>query len=287
MGLECSPECIRECFFEEDINIRGNKIFKKINTDLNIENINLTEKEKKSLEECSKLLKEAENERIIISKKFELFLYYTGACVLKRPTMERGLISYIVNILTQIYINANNKKIEFSIKDIYLTNFIELSKERPYIRINGTINQMLKEKYDFDLQENKILKPGLDSLKDLLSTSPNMRTLFQNQLIVLRNLVFHSFKNKEMVNHLKIALDGIVFLLDFFNDITKGISEAHFKMLKPSYMELYFKIAEDAAKNKITDPREVVMVYANDDNCGSIDKWKDNMTYIKYHQMKF
>ena len=58
-------------------------------------------------------------------------------------------------------------------------------------------------------------------------------------------------------------------------------------MLKPSYMELYFKIAEDAAKNKITDPREVVMVYANDDNCGSIDKWKDNMTYIKYHQMKF
>ena len=24
-----------------------------------------------------------------------------------------------------------------------------------------------------------------------------------------------------------------------------------------------------------------------DDNCGSIDKWKDNMTYIKYHQMKF
>ena len=78
------------------------KILKKINTDLNIENINLTEKEKKSLEECSKLLKEAENERIIISKKFELFLYYTGACVLKRPTMERGLISYIVNILTQI-----------------------------------------------------------------------------------------------------------------------------------------------------------------------------------------
>ena len=81
---------------------------------------------------------------------------------------------------------------------------------------------MLKEKYDFDLQENKILKPGLDSLKDLLSTSPNMRTHLQNQLIVLRNLIFHSFKNKEMINHLKLALDGIVFLLDFFNDITKG-----------------------------------------------------------------
>ena len=33
--------------------------------------------------------------------------------------------------------------------------------------------------------------------------------------------------------------------------------------------------------------RELVMVYADDDNCGSIDKWKDNMTFIKYHQLKF
>ena len=100
----CAPECVRNYLFDEDINIQGNKIFKKINTNLNLKDLELTEEEKKSLEECSTLLKNAEKERIKISKKFELFLYYTGACVLTKPTFERGLISYIINILTQIYI---------------------------------------------------------------------------------------------------------------------------------------------------------------------------------------
>ena len=89
----------------------------------------LTEEEKKSLNECSKLLKDAEKERIKISKKFESFLYNTGACVLIRPTLERGLISYIINILTQIYINANKKKVKFSMQDFSLSNFITITTE--------------------------------------------------------------------------------------------------------------------------------------------------------------
>ena len=73
-------------------------------------------------------------------------------------------------------------------KELYLSNFIELSKENPYIRINGSISQTLKEKYDFELEKNKILKSGLDALKDLLSSSSNMKIILQNQLIVLRNI---------------------------------------------------------------------------------------------------
>ena len=96
--------------------------------------------------------------------------------------MERGLISYLINILTQIYIKANDKNIEFTMKELYLSNFIELSKESPYIRINGSISQTLKEKYDFELEKNKILKSGLDALKDLLSSSSNMKIILQNQL---------------------------------------------------------------------------------------------------------
>ena len=128
-------------------------------------------------------------------------------------------------------------------KELYLSNFIELSKESPYIRINGSISQTLKEKYDFELEKNKILKSGLDALKDLLSFSSNMKIILQNQLIVLRNIIYHSFRNKEMINHLKVSMDAIVFLLDFFNEITKGINEANLKMLKPKNMDLYFKIA--------------------------------------------
>ena len=283
----CAPECVRNYLFDEDINIQGNKIFKKINTKLNIENMTLTEEEKKSLEECSQLLQKAESERIKISKKFESFLYNTGACVLIRPTLERGLISYIINILTQIYINANKKKVKFSMQDFSLSNFITITTEAPFIVINGSILKTLKDKYDFDFEKNKVLKNGLDSILDFLSTIPNIKGVLQNQVLVLKNLILDSITNLDMVKQIKVAIDGILFLIDFFSEITNGLIETQLKLTKPSNIELYFRIAEDAAKKKINDPKELVLAYASGDNCGSSENWKENMTYKEYHEMKF
>ena len=283
----CAPECVRNYLFDEDINIQGNKIFKKINTRLNIENMTLTEEEKKSLEECSQLLQKAEGERIKISKKFESFLYNTGACVLIRPTLERGLISYIINILTQIYINANKKKVKFSMQDFSLSNFITITTEAPFIVINGSILKTLKDKYDFDFEKNKVLKNGLDSILDFLSTIPNIKGVLQNQVLVLKNLILDSITNLDMVKQIKVAIDGILFLIDFFSEITNGLIETQLKITKPSNIELYFRIAEDAAKKKINDPKELVLAYASGDNCGSSENWKENMTYKEYHEMKF
>ena len=283
----CSSECIKNYLFDEDINIRGNKIFKKITINLNIQNLELTEKEKILLDECTKLLREAEKERSIIAKKFETFLFDTGACVLIRPTMERALISYVINLLTQIYITAFKKNPDFHMKELYLTNFIVVSKEKPYFKINGSIKETLKEKYDFDFQENEIIKKGLDSLKDLLSTLPNLKVMLQNQLIILKNIIVHSFNNKESLKSLKVGLESMSFLLEFFNEITSGISEAQIKLSKFNNLELHFKIAEDAAKNNISDPKEIVMIYGFGENCGNMEKWKDNITYKENHQMKF
>ena len=283
----CAPECVRNYLFDEDINIQGNKIFKKINTKLNTAELELTEEEKKSLGECSQLLQEAENERIKISKKFESFLYNTGACVLIRPTMERGLISYIINILTQIYISANKKKVKFSMEDFSLSNFISISTEAPFININGSILKILKEKYDFDFEKNKMLKKGLDSILEFLSTIPNIKGVLENQVIVLKNLILDSITNIDMIKEIKVAIDGIMFLIDFFSEITNGLIDTQLKITKPSNIELYFRIAEDASKKVINDPKEFVLAYASGDNCGSSDKWKENMTYKEYHEMKF
>ena len=283
----CAPECVRNYLFDEDINIQGNKIFKKINTKLNTAELELTEEEKKSLDECSQLLQEAENERIKISKKFESFLYNTGACVLIRPTMERGLISYIINILTQIYISANKKKVKFSMEDFSLSNFISISTEAPFININGSILKILKEKYDFDFEKNKMLKKGLDSILEFLSTIPNIKGVLENQVLVLKNLILDSITNIDMIKEIKVAIDGIKFLIDFFSEITNGLIETQLKITKPSNIELYFRITEDASKKMINDPKELVLAYASGDNCGSSDKWKENMTYKEYHEMKF
>ena len=109
-------DCVKTYVLDQDMHIQGNKIFRRINTKLDTENENLSKAEKQSLEECMKLLEDAEKVRIEIAKKFELFLYHTGACVLTQPTMERGLMTYILNILVQILNCAYEKNIKFDMR---------------------------------------------------------------------------------------------------------------------------------------------------------------------------
>ena len=63
MGV-CVPDCVKGYIIDQDLCIQGNKIFKKINTKLNTEKLNLTPKEKNTLEDCMKLLEEAEKVRM-------------------------------------------------------------------------------------------------------------------------------------------------------------------------------------------------------------------------------
>ena len=172
-------------------------------------------------------------------------------------------------------------------EDFSLSNFISISTEAPFININGSILKILKEKYDFDFEKNKMLKKGLDSILEFLSTIPNIKGVLENQVLVLKNLILDSITNIDMIKEIKVAIDGIMFLIDFFSEITNGLIETQLKITKPSNIELYFRIAEDASKKMINDPKELVLAYASGDNCGSSDKWKENMTYKEYHEMKF
>ena len=43
---QCAPDCVKNLIIDHDMQIKGNKIFKRINTKLEIENIKLTQKKK-------------------------------------------------------------------------------------------------------------------------------------------------------------------------------------------------------------------------------------------------
>ena len=286
MGM-CIPDCVKAYVIDQDMNIQGNKIFKRINTILDTENKNLSIKEKNSLQECMKLLEEAEKVREEIAKKFEVFLYNTGACVLTQPTMERGLISFILNILIQIFISAEEKNMRFDTNDLSLDKFIVITDSIPYIIINNNILKILKAKYDFDFYKNETLKNGLNSIIDFLSTIPSIKSVLENQVVVLKNLTLESISNLEMLNQLGVAIDGIIFLIDFFTEITNGILETQIEITRPSKIQLMYKIALHAAKRKLKDPREIAIEYSNGDNCGNVDNWKENMTYKEFHPLKY
>lgn len=283
----CFPDCVRSYIFDNDMYIQGNKIFKKINTKLNMENMNLTDSEKKSLEECMNLLEEAEKQRIEIAKKFEIFLFNTGACVLTQPTMERGLITYIINMLTQIKISANEKNVNFTLGDITLDKFIYITNTLPFIEINKNILIMLKKKYGFDFYKNDNLKNGLNSIIDFLSTIPSIKSVLENQVIVLKNLSMESISNLDILEQIGVAIDGIIFLIDFFTEISNGLLETQIALTKPRKIELFYKIAANAAEKKLKDPKLIALTYAEGDNCGDVKKWKENMTYKKKQHLKY
>ena len=281
------PECVKSYIFDTDLVIQGNKIFKKINTKINTGDKKLTPQEEKSIQECNKLLEEAEKHRIEIAKKFESFLYNTGACVLTQPTLERGLITYIITLLTQIIIcsNENNKKINLS--DVSLNTFIVITDKLPFFEINKKMLIILKKKYGFDFYKDESLKKGLNSIIDFLSTVPSIKGVLENQLIVLKNLALESISNIEMLEQLYAGIDGIKFLIDFFNEITNGTIETQLALTNPRKIHLFYKIAFDAAKKKFKDPKVIAFNYANGDNCGNIENWKENMTYKEFRPLKY
>ena len=286
MGICCVPECIRSFCFDEHF-YQGNKIFKKINTKLNTKNQNLTPKEQSALQNCINLLEEMEKERLDIANKFKSFLENTGACALTQPTMERGLITFIIYLIAQILICAKEKNIEFKSEDFSLINFISITKEVPFICLNQNILENLKNKYSFDFNMINTLIKGKDSIIEFLSTIPKAKLLFENQIAIIKKLTEDKIMNIYIFDEIIKSLDGIKFLFDFFSEITSGIVQAQSEISNPQKFKLFYEIAEKAAERKLKDPREIALFYSEGDNCGNIDNWNENMIFKEIKPTKY
>ena len=288
MGVTCAAvNCVKSYFIDRDLYIQGNKIFKPINTQLDINKEELTSEEKTSLENCMSLLKESEKTREDIAKKFEDFLYNTGACVLTQPKMERGLITYVVNILTHIIICANQKNVEFDKNDFSLSNFIQFSKTSPFIELNQSTLDTLKQKYGFDFQSIETLTKGKESIINFISSIPNAKSLFNAQIDTLKNLSKNNLTNLFILQQINKSTDGLVFLMNFFSEIYNGIVDTQGELSKPRKIELFYKIASKAAERKLKDPKEICLYYSLGDNCGKVDNWKENITYKENDPVKY
>ena len=283
----CFPDCVTNYLTDQDLCVQGNKIFKKINTNLDISDNNLKPEEKKGLQECMKFLEEAEKVRIEIAKKFETFLYNTGACVLTQPSFERGLMTFIINILTQIMISAKEKKVKFDPSDISFDKFILISTNVPFIELNRNILNSLKKKYDFDFYKNESLMNAINSTIDFLSTVPTTKSILENQVIILQKLIAESITNIEMLDQLTDSIDAIMFLIDFFTEIKNGIIDTQIKLTKSRKIKIFLKIAENAAEKNISDPKKIALVYSLGDNCGNVNNWMENMTYKEFYPLKY
>ena len=204
--------CVGSYFCCSADEYRGNKIFQKINTNLILEDENLSEEGKKILEQCEQLLKESEEQRQKIADKFKELLVDTGACVITKPTLERAAITYIIYLFSQIMLSAKEKNEKFDKKDFDLSNFISITKTSPFVTLNQVTIDNIKNKYGFDINMTEQISKGKSSLINFLSTAFSTEAVFRKQFEVIKKLLLGA--NLQHFKKIKDSLEGINFIFN-------------------------------------------------------------------------
>jgi hypothetical protein len=252
-----------------------------------LEGEQFSEEEKIILNRCENLLKQSEEERLKIADKFRELLVNTGACILKKPTLERAVISFIIYLFEQIIFCAKKKSVEFDKKDFAITNFIKISNESPFVSFNQETLNNLKSKYGFDINRIETLNNSQKSLINFLSTVIETKNVIVKQYELIKGLIMDLRNNLSLVKKVTQSLEGIKFILNYFSELTKSFFLAQQQLQNPRKIELFFKIAQKAAEKNISDPKELVLIYSLGDNCGSVTNYEENLGYKKVELYKY
>ena len=277
--------CVGSYFCCSADEYRGNKIFQKINTNLILEDENLSEEGKKILEQCEQLLKESEEQRQKIADKFKELLVDTGACVISKPTLERAAITYIIYLFSQIMLSAKEKNEKFDKKDFELSNFISITKTSPFVTLNQVTIDNIKNKYGFDINMTEQISKGKSSLINFLSTAFSTEAVFRKQFEVIKKLLLGA--NLQHFKKIKDSLEGINFIFNYYAELASSIFSIQSQLTNPRRIELFYKIAKDAAEKGIKDPKEFALRYSFGDTCGSVDNWEENIDYQIIELLKY
>ena len=288
MGITClATNCAGSYCLSRDDQYQGNIIFKPISTKLIFEDDNYSLEEKQILEKCEELLMQSEEERAKIAEIFKDLLDTTGVGVLTKPTLERAIITYIIYLFEQIILSAISKKVAFDKNDFAISNFITITKNKPFISLNKDTLNNLKTKYGFDMHMKSSLSKAQKSIIDFLSTMTDTKIIVEKQYELIKGLLLDFGKNIRLVPKLKDSLEGIKFIINYFSEMTSSLFSVQSQLMNPKKIELFFKIAQNAAERGIKDPKELVLIYSLGDNCGNVLNWEENIVYKKVEILKY
>ena len=256
----------------------GHKLFKPIETKIQIEE-KLTEEEQNLIRELENLLIKSEEERKDIANKFKTMLINTGTCVLKRPTTERSLITYILLILVKLLTHIKKKNISFSYEDFNILNFISFSIQSPFIDLNNNELNKLIEKYGFDFKNDINLINGKNSICDFISSLSKCKTLFDYQIKQMKIIIDKiNIKNIKQIKHINKAIDAFGIINRIIYEIFSAIKDFN-KSLNKGKISLLYKIAEECCNKNIIEPKEIVFYYSEGQMCDTIENWENNICY--------
>ena len=187
-----------------------------------------------------------------------------------QPTIERGLITYLVFFLTRILRCGNKKKDQFDINDFSLSKFISLSINFPFIDINKVYSNNLKNKYIFYFDLFDSLIKAKENIYEFLSAITKTEIIIKNQIDIIKNLSKEMIINKYILVQIPNLLDSLKFLWNYFRELFDGVIDVQKQLTNNKRFKLFYIIANKAAENNIKDPRYFVLAYSYGNNYGVV-----------------
>lgn len=255
--------------------------------------------------EIEGFIKRSEEVRSSIAAKFKDMIVATGSCVLLHPTVERSLSSFLILIMIEINkeLGDDLKKLEeFDYKSL-----IQIDSKPPFVHINEEKKKELKNSFKVDIESNKDIQnckqtilafiETLNKFKDFfVELTEKTKKFYGDSLKIVEelkkqyksdgkdhitagqafDLMATAEKNLEKVFDVSsiLSLMGNLFL-----ELASTIYTLSQKIMHPNELRKWAKIAADAAKKKIFDPKEIVFVYALEEKCKRIQDWEQNICY--------
>lgn len=282
--------------------IIGNIIFRPI--DIKIQKCGNIELDK-IFDEAIVSLKKCEEIRGNVAEAFKAMIIATGSCILRQPTFERSITTFIILILIEITKDLKNNNEILSKFDF--KKLIKFEKTSPYLSLDEAAIKELKKSFNFDLNNNKdIVKSkqtiitfveSLNKLKSFFFDMSNtVRKLYEDSLRFIKTLKsqYNSNENKmtlgQAMDYIKIGeknLENIFVMTDlisviesFFADMLYASYTVADKLLSPHKLISWKTIARDAVKKNIYDPKMIVLVYADgEEKVKRIEDYIENIGY--------
>jgi hypothetical protein len=280
----------------------GNIIFRPI--EIRIQKCGNSELDK-IFDEASVSLKQCEEMRSTIAEAFKKMIIATGSCVLRQPTFERSVTTFIILIFIQITKDLKNNTESLSKFDF--KKMIKFDKTAPYLHLNEDSLKELKTSFNFDINDNKDIVNSRTTITTFVESLNKLKSFFFDISNTVRKLyddssrfikaVKNQYKSKEnnitigqALDYLRVGeknLENMYEMTDlisvfeaFFADMLYASSVVADKLLSPHKLMMWKKIAQDAVKKQIYDPKMIVFVYAHgEEKAKRVEDYMENICY--------
>jgi len=280
----------------------GNKIFQPIEIKLQkCGNAKLD----KLFDEMEVNIKQSEDLRGKIAAHFKDMIVATGSCVLVHPTVERSISTFLICILIEI-----NKDLEGDWKKIHDFDFkklLTIDSKPPFVHMNEEKKQELKNDFKVDIEDNKEIMSAKDKIFSFVEAISTLKDFFSklgekykilyaecldtfNEIKAEYNSVgkehitagqafdYINTAEKNVEKCLEIS-KMVEVMCDIFIEIANTVYTLAQKIMHPTEIAKWQRIASDAVKRKIFDPKEIVFTYAQEEKCKRIQDWEQNICY--------